>query len=680
MKKNKKKADLTPRLELSTGAVSWLMLVFLVVISWHIPHTPIWALVAIPLLLGWKYRMMVKKQPLPSKAIRYTLTVLAFAGVIVTYNSFLGRDPGITAVILLTIMKMLELKNQRDFMFVVFLCYFLVFGNFLYAQSIPNLAFMIVAVVLVTAVILRFNHGDDPHFPVKPRFILKKASRFFLVSIPFMVVLFFLFPRTTGPLWNLPQGGAKKGQSGFSESVSMGQVASLAESNKTAFRVVFPDANMPMRKDLYFRGLVLWFTDGKEWHQGILPSRTYQKPQMGDGGIRHNVTLEPHRMRWAFGLDTPIRTPRGSRELPGSTFQAWNRITRHVSYNLVSTLKPLYDEELYPLYRRWALQLPKTRNPRLTELARSFREGAETDTQVVQACLDYYVNNGFIYTLAPGDLNPERPMEDFLFNVRQGFCEYYSSTFTYLMREAGIPARMIVGYQGGEFNPAGDYLVIRQSDAHAWAEVWLDGEGWRRVDPTTMVSPERLEFGAELSRTIAEIAKQGGNRSDAIQRATRRNYFKRIKRFFEQHWDNINNKWELWILTYDRYKQRDILKGVGLSGMNSLSLLIILVFVIPTIFYIISILLKRQAGALAPLVRIYRKFIRRLVNKGFESHIWEGPVDLQVRAVEAFPAKGEEIREITGLFIRLRYGKEAVSKKSLAKFKQLVNNFKIPGK
>lgn len=670
-------AAVVPKLTLSRGANKWLMFSLFLAISWHIPHTPIWVLAAAPVIFSWRYRLMIQKKPLPPRATRLVLTIAAFVGVLVTYRSYLGRDPGITALILLSTLKLLELRSQRDFMFVIFLCYFLVFGNFLYSQSIQSLVFMMVAVVLITAAVLRLNHGEKQ--PVKVTFLLKSGFRFFLLSLPFMVVLFLLFPRTTVPLWNLPQDSSKPANTGFNDTVQPGQFAELAASNKTAFRVTFPDDNMPAPKDLYFRGLVLWFTDGEKWFQGTVGRRSWRSYGMEDDTfIQQVISLEPHNARWLFALDIPVETPRGARILPGKIFQAYWPIRKIVRYGVKSALQPKNPESITRLQRRWALQLPSDRKSQFFDLARLWRSTASSDTEIVQRTLDYFKNNGFTYTLTPGTMDSQAPLEDFFFNKRKGFCEHYAATFTLLMRAAGVPARMVLGYQGGEYNTAGGYLVVRQADAHAWAEVWLEDKGWQRVDPTAAVSPERIEYGIELSRRLSSMGPlDGDSRSIAIRRAMRKSFLRKLLRFLEQHWDNINNKWDLWIMTYDRFRQRDILKSLGLSGFSQWSLIGVLIIIIPTLFIVISLLLKRKTLSSHPLVRYYRQFYHKTAKKGIKPAPWEGPLDFQLRAVDALPHKIREIQQVIDLYINLRYGQLPVTNESLKQLKRLVRRFDI---
>jgi hypothetical protein len=672
----KKNTSLVPPLIITRGSLGWLIFSLVLAISWHIPHTPIWALATVPVLLAWRYRLFQQKKPLPSRAIRVALTLAVFGGIVISYHSYLGRDPGITAVILLSTLKLFELKSQRDFMFVIILCYFLVFGIFLYDQTIQGLAFMVVAVILITAAVLRLNHGERQ--PVRVKFLVKSGFRFFLYAIPFMIVLFALFPRTSVPLWNLGQDSDNAGIAGFNDSVYPGQFAELAASDKTAFRVSFPDGNMPETKDLYFRGLVLWFTDGKGWFQGIMrPVGDRRMDSAGDTVIRQEITLDPHLERWLFALETPVVIPRRTRVLPGRIFQSNWPITRVIRYEVESALRPAKVEPLTEQYRRWSLQLPRDWKSPIIDLARKWRNEVSSDAEVVQAALNYFETSGFEYSLTPSIMDPAQPLEDFLFNKRKGFCEHYAAAFTLLMRAADIPARMIAGYQGGVYNSVGGYLVVLQSDAHAWAEVWLN-DRWQRVDPTAVVAPERIQFGAESSRSLSNLGTlKGDARTEAAEQAMRKTFFERVARFFKDHWDNINIKWEVWIMTYDRSRQRDFLENIGLTSIGKWSLILMLLIIVPALFFLLSFLLKRRTMATDPLQKLYRSFYRKTAKKGIKPAVWEGPLDFQVRAVDAFPHKTDEIRRIIDVYIIHRYGKMPATKAALKGLTRMVRRFKL---
>jgi len=669
---------LTPDLPIPKAALTWLMFCLFMSIGWHlwhIPEIPVWALVAVVPMSIFSYRRIIKGKPLPSPVLRIGLTIAAVAGIILTYSSPLGRDAGITALILLSSLKLMELKTRRDFMFIVFMCYFIIFGNFLYDQSLLDLTFMIVAVILVTAAVLRLNHPDNE--PVKLSFLLKFSFRLFLLALPFTIVLFLLFPRTYGPFWNLPQE-SRTYQSGFRSYIQPGEVAELAKSTATAFKVEFPDNNMPAQKDLYFRGLVLWFTNGKAWYQGWVPSRFVGSRSLEGEGILQRITLQPHNKRWLFALDRPVRSPRWSRAFPGNIFQSLWDLKTPIRYGVLS--RPDAGLSFLPkVHRQWALDLPEEVSSRIMELGQQWRDHNSTITGILRQAENYFKENGFVYTLNPGQMDPDDPLGDFLFNKRTGFCEHFAASFAMLMRAAGVPARVVIGYQGGEYNPVGKYLEVRQSEAHAWAEVWVKEEseeiettgetGWMRVDPTAWVSRERIEYGLEMSQRILAYLT-GADREEAIQQALRGNFFKRTWNFLKNHWENIKYKWDTWIITYDIFQQRNFLSSLGLGRMDRLSLLLAILILIPVLLFIISFVLKRKALSSNPLVRLYLRFCSKLERLGLQRLRWEGPVHFELRALEKFPKKAEVIQQVTNLFIHLRYGRLEVTKERLKQLKR----------
>jgi transglutaminase-like putative cysteine protease len=670
-RKPKQKLAALPELPIPNGAMTWLMMSLAASIGWHIPHIPIWATVTAVLVGAYTYYRIIKSKPMPPQFLRILLAICVVGGILVTFRSYLGRDPGVTALVLFGTMKLMEIKNRRDFMVIVFICYFMVFANFLYDQSIEDLAFTLVAALLITATLLRLNHPPEEKIKISTMF--RFSLRLIVYSIPFTVMLFFLFPRTTGPLWNLSQESVTRFQSGFNDVIEPGQIAQLAQSKLPAFKVEFPNNDRPGMKDLYFRGLVLWFTNGKLWRQGVLTSR-YVRPRSYDReGILHVVTIEPHNRTWLFGLDWPVVVPGWSRTLPGGIFQTRRSIRSHYRYRVLSRFDPAELGDLPGNQRRWAMQFPTGSNRRIRELGRSWGDQAGSDEEILQLAERFFKESDFVYTLNPGLMESNEPLEEFLFNERRGFCEHYASAFTMLMRAAGVPARVVIGFQGGEFNPVGNYLLVRQSDAHAWSEVWLEGKGWRRIDPTAWVAPERIEFGMDVSRNISSL----GNLSDedriaAIQRAQNPGIFEKIYKFFKHHWDNINYKWDVWIISYDRDKQRDFFRDLGFENIGRFGLLIAALFVVAVFFFSISFLLRRQILSTDPLVRLYQKFCLKLGKSGLQRMRWEGPIHYRDRAIDKFPDKADLILAITDLFIHLRYGRLDVTKARLNQLKRQI--------
>ena len=664
----------TPELKVPKKSMIRLNFSIIITILWHISNVPEWSVAGALLLCFWRLLHDFKKKPLPSKKTKILLTVIVFLAIIINFRSFLGRDPGITALILLSSLKMLELKSHRDFMLIVYLCFFLLLGNFLYDQSIASFMFMILITLLLTTAILSLNRQEE-RSPQRKRFLIKTSLFLLFQAIPLTVILFLFFPRTPGFYWNLRQRAGMKAYAGFRDRIVPGEVARIALSKETAFRVVFPEKNMPSYKDLYFRGLVLWYTDGEMWFQGSFRYyRTKSQPSL-EGSIRQEILLEPHNKHWLFALDTPYLFPSWARRLPGQIFLTrWN-LRKHVRYEVESSLNYQRSRSISSMEQKWALQLPRRLDKKISELTGRWKKMYKSNREIVNAALDFFRRNNFVYTLTPGRLDPDKPVEDFLFNSRRGFCEHFASSFTLLMRSAGIPSRVIVGYHGGKFNTVGNYLVVRQMDAHAWSEVWIENEGWKRIDPTSVVAPERVNYGIEISNLMANEVRE--DKDDALRRALQKNIFKRIGEIINNLWDTIKINWSLWIISYDRYQQWSFLRNLGFIKRNTAVLILIIVSIISLILFFITFLLKRDTKKSEPVIKLYRRFCKKFERSGFRRFIWEGPMDFKLRASSAFPEKTESIHAISDLYIELRYGRKSVNNFHLRQLKKSIKKLKV---
>lgn len=675
--RSKAKGLVIPPIPVSREALGWLLAGFLLTVSRHVGNVPLWSVVGAFLIAGWRLYLELRRIPLPPRWVRLLVTAAVCVAIVLSYRSFWGRDPGITALILLVSLKLLELKTDRDFNLVIFLCYFLILGVFLYDQTIPILLFTILAVIFLTAAVLRIQLPANE----KPKIwhFVKRSAKAILLALPFVAVLFLFFPRTSGPLLNIPQRGRAPGYSGFSGFIRPGYVAYIARSEKLAFRVEFPDGNPPAHQDRYFRGAVLWYTDGVYWFQGRFPDRRYRSRIAPGPTIRQKILLEPHSERWLFALDRPVETPSWAYNLPGNIFRAPKPIKTHRRYEVVSQLGPDPNLELSPMVRKWCLQKPRRLNPRLLELGRSFGAGARDNRQKAQAALNYFRDNGFVYSVNPGYLDRRDPLSDFLFDKRKGFCEHYASSFTMLMRIAGVPARVVVGYHGGEYNPVGEYLLVRQSDAHAWSEVWIENQGWIRMDPTAVVAPERIEYGMGLTGELEGIGGMDDqSRDEAIQRALNRSFWGKLWQNIRYYWDTVDNHWNLWIISYDLETQQNMMGEAGLGNLGWFVYILIIGGFILMSGLFVNHLLKRRSGETDPLMRWYGVFCRKCSAAGVTIRPWEGPLDFRDRLELKFHDHRSHWEPIIETYIVLRYGRRTVDKKSLTQFKRLVKKFSMP--
>ena len=442
-----------------------------------------------------------------------------------------------------------------------------------------------------------------------------------------------------------------------------GNISQLSLSGAIAFRAEFK-GKIPEANQLYWRGPVLWHYDGRSWRMNSQPADGQTESLRVQGApTRYSVTLEPHNRKWLLMLDMPGSLPPNT--LLSRDLQVLSRepVRTRIRYEGSSNLTYTLAENLSHRERELALQIPDDENPRSRALAEAWASSGQSPESIVQTALTMFRQQQFVYTLSP-PLLKLNPMDDFLFNTRRGFCEHFAGSFVYLMRAAGVPARVVTGYQGGEVNPVGNYLIVRQSDAHAWAEVWLQGRGWVRIDPTAAVSPSRIESG--IAAALPE--------SDALPMLARRDFS--LLRKLYLNWDAINNGWNQWVLGYNQQRQMELLSRLAGRQVSWQDLAIALMTAVGTIVLAISyFLLRGKRLKIDPLQRLYAKFLDKLERAGLKRHHHEGPLDFSDRAAKRLPAKAGAIQQIIDLYIGLRYSKKT-NPQALETFRRLIKTFK----
>jgi transglutaminase-like putative cysteine protease len=528
----------------------------------------------------------------------------------------------------------------RDGMLLIFLGYFLIITNFLYSQTITTGLYMLVCTWVITSTMIGLHYSRrEP--PLAARF--RAAGVLLAQSTPLMLVLFLLFPRVTGPLWGLPQD-AYGGATGLSETMAPGSISNLILSDAVAFRVKF-DGSVPQPKQLYWRGPVMWDFDGRTW---TAPRALYGAPEFTTRSppVSYEVTLEPHNKRWLFALDVPGKVP--PRAFAGADFQLYavQPVNNRIRYEMASFLDYSYGQAEDGIAIRRALALPTGSNPRTTAYARELRTQHPDGRALMQAVLTKFRNERFLYTLTPPLLVTDDTVDEFLFETRSGFCEHYSSAFAFLMRAAGIPARVVTGYQGGEINVLGNYLIVRQAEAHAWTEVWLRNEGWVRVDPTAAVSPLRVESGISA----------GVPRSDPLPLLMRAEF--EALRQLRFTWDLVANTWNQWVLGYTPERQRMLLSRVGIDDATWYSLTVVMLCATVIIIIVLSAVMLRQIRSRVrdPVKIAYLRFCEKLQRAGLPRDPAEGPVAYSRRLAGARPDLAAAVTAITSLYVDLRYG------------------------
>jgi len=636
----------------------WLTASLTLVTLPHAIRVPFWVTIGFAILAYWRIEHVFRGMALPGRWARVALSIAIVIGVFLSYGTLFGRSAGIAALAVLAGMKLLETDSLRDAYAVVFLSFFLIITNFLYSQSIPTGLYMLLVTVVSGATLMSINsHENGLQIKVRLRYV----SVMLLQAVPLMLFLFILFPRIPGPLWGLPKD-AHSASSGLSDSMSPGSISQLSQSSEVAFRVEF-DGPIPASAKLYWRGPIFNHTNGHTWSRGESKlARQVPTVEAVGEAVHYTLTVEPHGQHWIFALDVPA--------------VALRDVHMTDEYQLLSTT-PLRERKRYQLrsfpnalttygtdaQRQAALELPANTHRRSKALAARWAAELSSNEAIVAKALDYFRKRPFFYTLRPPLLLAD-PVDQFLFESRRGFCEHYASAFTVLMRAAGIPTRVVTGYQGGDVNPLGDYVIVRQRDAHAWAEVWLDGRGWVRVDPTAAVSPQRIELGmdATLPHPLgpAALGFEATGKLGALFRNLRHG------------WDSVNNSWNQWVLGYGPERQFELLAKVGLNAGDWRKLLLVLVTVLCVGIGAVALWLTRSRQTQGRVSRAYERFCVKLARAGLPRGETEGPRAYAERVSSWRPALKDKVCEVSEFYVRLRY---ASTTDDISGFEKMVASF-----
>jgi transglutaminase-like putative cysteine protease len=628
---------------LSRRSVIWLAGAALAAIAPHGLHLPLW--ISASALIAVMARPLLPLR-CPHLAQRLVVTGLAIsmgAGVFARYGTLAGRDAGVALLVGLLALKLLEGFRLRDAMLVVFLSYFVLGTGFFFNQGIAAAAYACAALVVITAVLVQLHEGDRP---LPWRFRLRSTAGLLVQATPAALILFLLFPRISGPLWSLRPDPAA-GVTGLSEEMSPGAISTLVRSDQVAFRVTF-EGTPPRPEQRYWRGPVLSRFDGRVWRAGTAADRRPPLLQGRDTALRYQVSLAPHNKRWLFALEMPVRIPRGAGLDGDYRLLSAAPVRSLLRYRVASALEYTLGAELTARERQQALQLPRDLSPRVRDLARAWHADSPGAGAVVDRALGYFHRKPFFYTLTPPRLG-EDPVATFLFETRQGFCEHYAGSFVVLMRAAGVPARVVTGYQGGEWNPLGGYMLVRQSDAHAWAEVWLGGRGWVRIDPTAAVAPERIRRGITHTPGIRE----------ALPLLNTRRYARDLFHGVRLLWDNVNYQWDKWVVAFGPQRQRALLRQIGFQHPDWTLMTLIMAAGLVGIGLLFGglTLWRNRPQRVDPLRAAYARFTRKMAAAGLRPQPHEGPRDYARRIATHRPELGAPVQAITDLYAQLRYGR-----------------------
>lgn len=623
----------------------WLLSSLALVVAPHLQRLPLWFLglfLSACALRLWQLKHQRRSIP---GWIKLALTLLALVGIWLEYGTLLSRQANIGLLCVMLALKIMETAKRRDIYLLISMAYFVAITQFLFNQSFYLTLYLLGVVVVITATLIVIEHQPMRQLssrhdlqPISTPRLVQSALRMLLFGIPLMAALFLFFPRLGSPMWGVPQD-ALNGKTGISDEMEPGKILELFLDDSPAFRVEF-EGPVPPPAQRYWRGPTLWNFDGRKWTR-MRPMGYAARidPDQITDPIRYSLTMEPTQNHWVFGLDRPVQLPsRTQMEIDMTMFQR-RPITTMLQMDMVSDPDYPVDVTLWQPLREAALRLPEGFNPRTQALADQWREEIGKPELIVQRALAMFNQEGFEYSYTPPPLG-RHTIDDFLFETRSGYCEYYSSAFTALMRAAGIPARVVTGYQGGFFNEESDYMVVRQSDAHAWSEVWFEGLGWMRVDPTAAVAADRVNLGA--------LDAFGGSRGffDYEWMRELRNRFDAVQRFWNQQ-----------VINFDKARQQNLLKPLGIDNMSLRQSLIALTLICSAILALALWRLIRQQERRDPdrIHQLYLAFQKRMKSLGIEANPAEGPIDFAMRCKAHSPDLADRIDRVIEAYVHLRY-------------------------
>jgi transglutaminase-like putative cysteine protease len=538
----------------------------LAVIGWtilpHFAHLAPWCIALTALMLFWRAHLALNNAPLPSRWAVAGVLLVAAALTLWSERTLFGKEAGVTMLVVLMALKTLELRARRDAMVVFFLGFFLVLTNFLYSQSLPTAAAMLLSVWgLMTALVLAHMPVGKP--PLRQAGVL--AARAAALGAPLMVALFLLFPRV-GPLWGMPHDAA--GKTGLSGTMQMGAMAEIANDDEIALRIRF-DGRVPPPEAMYFRGPVLTRFDGREWTRqsggSNMTPRLRSEVQLLGQPLRYEMTLEPSRLALLPLLElTPDRND-AAPQVEG--MNAWLRgdlqwqtdrpVAERLRFQASAWLLHRHGPRQMTLALREHVALPPDHNPRTLEWASALRRRpdlAQAEPRALVAAVLQHLRDGeYLYTLEPGTYG-KNAVDEFWFDRKLGFCEHFAASLVVVLRAMDVPSRVVTGYQGTDPSPVDGYYIVRQSNAHAWAEYWQPGEGWVRVDPTATVSPNRIIRGTSLLPRQGLMAGALGSVSPQL--------LARVRAVLEL----ANNRWNQWVMNYSRGQQFKLLQSLGVNA------------------------------------------------------------------------------------------------------------------
>lgn len=607
-------------------------------------YSPAWAVISVAVLLAWRLSIERAGKAVPPQWLGVVLGLICFALVYVNYRTLNGLEAASPLLLVMMGLKIVETESKRDLMVLMLLSLFGMATSLLHSQGILISIYMVLVAPLLLAQLVTLSH---PSKQLGLKQALSISSKLLVQSLPFAVALFFLFPRLDGPLWGTSQQA--KATTGMPQQLSMGDITELTQSPNVAFRVQFEGLN-PRPTDLYWRVAVMNEFDGKTWSRGPIPELENRGFELGDETLSYTLTLEPQHNKYVPVLERFLPTQAlsvgGKRALLNGNWQiaAENNIAERQRYTALASPSAKIQPQLGRLERRRGLMYSSDRNLKAIAWARQLADEYSTAEQRASAILKQFSEQEYHYSLRPPPLGND-PVDEFLFETQKGFCEHYASSFTLLMRAAGVPSRVVIGYQGGEYNADGDYWIVRQLDAHAWSEIWVEGKGWIRIDPTYAVAPERVESGVAASVLEAELLPAAARRGSSLFRTLR------LK------WDSAENRWNQIVLGYGEKQQREFLEKIlpALGKAENMILLLTVIISTGTLSLVFWLAWKNRPLPISATEKSYRRYVAWLSTKGVQIGASDGPLTVAEKVSQRWPSRGALAQKIAASYIAVRY-------------------------
>lgn len=656
-------------------ALLWMLISVVMALVLHAGHLPLWLLGTAALAVLWQIQVYRGVWRYPARYIKVFLTLLCFGGVLISYGRLIGLEPMVALLVSGFLLKLLEIQHRRDALVLIYLAYFIVIIQCLFEQGIVTSLLVLLGVTFVTAALSglhqNLTHQGSRNGNLSDWFRpFRSSAVIILQSLPLMLVLFVVMPRI-GALWAVPKEQGS-GVVGVSDSMSPGDFSDLGGSSKVAFRVEF-DGDIPTQSALYWRGLVFSHFDGRRWSQsgswGYQDGNRLQwygdKAEPWDSKINrrgdplpYRVTLEATNSPWLFALATP--KPDSPEVALTRDFRLYSKhaLSSKTQYRVNSWLDyGLETSGLSSWRRKVELALPEGFNPRTRAVAAQWRKESPEPEALLNRLLKLY-NKEFIYTLKPPLLG-KHTVDEFLWETKRGFCEFYASSFVFFARAAGIPARVVVGYQGGERHPREDYLLVHQYDAHAWAEVWLKERGWIRVDPTAAVAPERIEI------SFADLFS--GNEDFLAESLLSLERYRHIGwvNNFRLRLDALDYAWAKWVLGYENVQSDLLTRILGRFDPLRIGLFLLAAGTLAMLPVAIMSLLERDNKYRDDLDKFFIHFCQRMERAGIARRPGEGPRDFSARIQLLRPDLAEQVSGITAFYEQQRYNTVTVNNRGL---------------